>query len=220
MPTCCSPFERATEQQFNSKRAGEELARYRDKGPGPTTRSLLDGIRQLAPPGNGLLLDVGSGIGSLAFELLKNGGVSRAVGVDASPAYIDAAVEEAQRRGCANLIEFVQGDFVAIAGRLPRATIVTMDRVVCCYPSFEALLSTALEHAERCVALSYPRDVWYVRAALMLENAGRLLHRNPFRTFVHSAAHMRELIAHAGFHLVSRRETWVWCSDVYLRRNA
>jgi hypothetical protein len=46
---------------------------------------------------------------------------------------------------------------------------VALDRVVCCYPSWERLLDAALGHAERCLALSYPRDAWYVRLGMTLE---------------------------------------------------
>ena len=71
-------------------------------------------------------------------------------------------------------------DFVEAASELPSASIVTLDRVVCCYPSCEQLLDVALGHAERCVALSYPRDIWYMRAGMMLENGQRWLARNSF----------------------------------------
>jgi hypothetical protein len=92
-----------------------------------------------------------------------------------------------------------------------------LDRVVCCYPSYEALLNPALRHAEKCFALSYPRDVWYVRLGVLLENAHRRLTKNPFRTYVHPAARMEDVIRSAGFELSTRRETWMWSVDVYTR---
>jgi hypothetical protein len=91
--------------------------------------------------------------------------------------------------------------------------------VVCCYPSYEPLLDAALRHADRCLALSYPRDVWYVRAAIAVENRLRWLVRNPFRTFVHPLSMMERTIRQAGFELSSRRETWIWSADVYTRRS-
>jgi hypothetical protein len=114
-------------------------------------------------------------------------------------------------------VRFEHADFVSIASELPAATLVTLDRVVCCYPYYEALLNAALSHAEKCLALSYPRDVWYVRLGVTLENAQRRLTRNPFRTFVHPAAQMENVIRSAGFELCTRRETWMWSVDVYKR---
>jgi hypothetical protein len=121
-------------------------------------------------------------------------------------------------RGQANAVRFVHADFVDVAPQLPSASIVTLDRVVCCYPSCEPLLDAALEHAERCLALSYPRDVWYVRLGMTLENGQRRLARNNFRTFVHPMTTIEETIRRAGFRLSRRRETWMWSADIYLRQ--
>ena len=215
MSACCSAFDRAADQQFNEKKATEELTRYRTKGPGPTTRLLQQGLDQ-AGILSGTLLDIGSGIGSLTFGLLDRG-VTHAVAIDASSAYNAVARQEATRLGRAEAVRFVHADFVSVAAELPAATLVTLDRVVCCYPSYEALLNAALHHAEHCLALSYPRDLWYVRLGVMLENAQRRMTKNPFRTFVHPAARMEELIRSAGFERSTRRETWMWAVDVYTR---
>jgi magnesium-protoporphyrin O-methyltransferase len=164
----------------------------------------------------GTLLDIGSGIGALTFGLLEQG-VARAVAVDASSAYNAVARREAERRGRADVVHFVHADFVAVASALPAATIVTLDRVVCCYPSYEALLDAALRHTDVYLALSYPRDVWYVRLAIKLENAQRRLTGNVFRAFVHPAGRMNQVIRRAGFELSGRWETWMWAVDLYSR---
>jgi SAM-dependent methyltransferase len=215
MSACCSAFARAADQQFNEKKAAEELKRYRTKGPRPTTRLLQEGLAH-AGTLRGTLLDIGSGIGSLTFGLLERG-ITRAVAVDASSAYNAVARQEAERLGRADLVRFVHADFVSVAPELPAATVVTLDRVVCCYPSYEALLNAALCHAEMCLALSYPRDVWYVRLGLTLENTQRRLTKNSFRTFVHPARRIEDLIQSAGFGLTTRQETWMWSVDVYTR---
>jgi SAM-dependent methyltransferase len=218
MSTCCPAFECAADHQFNEKKATEELTRYRAKGPGPTTRLLQQGLEQ-AGTLSGTLLDIGSGIGSLTFGLLERG-VTYAVAVDASSAYNAVARQEAARLGRTDAVRFVHADFVSVASELPAATLVTLDRVVCCYPSYEALLNAAVRHAEQSFALSYPRDTWYARFAVMLENAQRRLRKNPFRTFVHPAARMERLIRSAGFELSTRQETWMWSVDVYTRRDS
>jgi magnesium-protoporphyrin O-methyltransferase len=215
MPGCCSPFEVAANQQFTRAKVAQELKRYHEHGPGPTTRLLVDGIARSGALG-GTVLDIGAGIGGLTFALLEHGATA-AVVVDAAAAYVEAARDEAAQRGQSDAIRFVHADFAAASSELPSATIVTLDRVVCCYPSCEHLLRAAVAHAERCLALSYPRHVWYVRLAMMLENGQRWLARNPFRTFVHRTARIEKTIARAGFRLVSRNETWMWSADVYVR---
>jgi magnesium-protoporphyrin O-methyltransferase len=215
MAGCCSPFACAANQQFNQKKVVQELKRYRQKGPGRTTRLLVDGIAASGAT-IGTVLDVGSGIGGMTFALLERG-ASSAVAVDASAAYVGAARDEAGRRGRTGAIRFVHADFVVAADELPSASIVTLDRVVCCYPSCRQLLDAVVAHADHCLALSYPRDVWYVRAGMGLENGQRWLTRNSFRTFVHPVSVIEDTITRAGLRLSSRRETWMWSADVYVR---
>jgi tRNA G37 N-methylase Trm5 len=159
MSACCSTFEGAADQQFNEQKVAKELAQFRKKGPGPTTRLLERGIAEAGTLG-GVVLDVGSGFGALTFRLLDRG-MSGAIAVDASAASTRAGKEEAERRGCAQSVQFVHGDFVDVAPRLPRSSVVALDRVVCCYPSCEALLDAVVRCADRCVGgvVSSPRVV-------------------------------------------------------------
>ena len=218
MSCSCCAFDNAADQHFTAEKVQKELSRYRTKGAGPTTRRLRDGLA-VARVGGGTVLDIGGGFGGLSFELLDLG-MDRAIVVDASSAYLAAASDEAGRRGRAQSMQFVQGDFVQLADRLPASTVVTLDRVVCCYPDYESLLQEAVRHAERALALSYPRDRWFIRIGMWLENAMRKRSGNPFRTFVHPVAGMEQIVERSGFERRSRLCSIVWCSDVYMRRKA
>ena len=212
--SCCS-FGDAAEAQFSAKKVAAELAEYRKHGPGATTRMLRDGLTSTRQT-TGRLIDVGAGFGALTHELLDRG-MTAPVLVEASSAYLRAATEEATRRGRAHAIDYVHGDFVAVADRLPSATVVTLDRVVCCYPSYASLLEAAVRHAERGVALSYPRDRWFVRLGLAFENGLRRWRGNPFRAYVHSPSAMARTLNRAGFVLACRRRTLKWYADVFVR---
>lgn len=165
------------------------------------------------------MLDIGAGIGALSFELLAAGTV-RATAVDAAPAYLAAAREEAGGRNLSDRLELVHGDFVTVARDIPPADVVAMDRVICCYPAYEPLLAAALGHSRRLFAFSYPHDRWYNRGFVALMNAWRGLFRNPYRGFVHSVAGMRALLERSGFSAVSRRTTLVWAVELYARTDA
>jgi SAM-dependent methyltransferase len=212
---CCCEFACAVDTQFTRKKAARELASYRKSGPGITTTFLRDGLAK-AGLTSGSLLDVGAGVGALTFELLDRG-IRSAVAVDASGPYLAAAIEEAARRERSNALRFVHGDFVEVAATLAPADVVTLDRVVCCYPDCRPLLNEAVRHATRGFALSYPRERSFVKFGVRIENAVRRLRSNPFRTFVHPVAEMERVIRGAGFVLASRHQTTAWAADLYAR---
>lgn len=106
------------------------------------------------------------------------------------------------RRGRSDSTRFVQGDFLDVSGQLSSADIVTLDRVVCCYPEYERFLEASLRHAGRIFALSYPLDLWYVRMWVSLQNVARAIIRNAFRSFIHPVSAMENVIRREGFTLL------------------
>jgi SAM-dependent methyltransferase len=214
MVCSCSNFPEAAERQFTAEKAAKELQAYRKGRVGPTTRVLRDSIVELGLS-DGSLLDIGGGVGALTFELLDRG-ITKALVVDASGAYVAAAREEAARTGRIESSTIVQGDLLELGGNLPVVDLVTLDRVVCCYPGYEPMLREAARHATRGLALSYPRDRWFVRSGMWIENARRA-RKSGFRTFVHPPAKMQQAIERVGFKLAQRRNTLVWTIDVFVR---
>ncbi|MGH7583378.1 MAG: class I SAM-dependent methyltransferase [Gemmatimonadales bacterium] len=202
-------------QQFGEARAQKDLAAYLSSGPSSTTRGLVEGLRA-AGGLHGSVIDIGSGVGALALELL-DAGASSAICVDLSAAFLDVARAEAARRGFLDRISWHEGDFVTLAPSLPPADVVVLDRVVCCYRGFESLLTLAATHSGRFVAFSYPRDRWYVRVMFHAGNLLRRVRRNAFTAFVHPPATMERLVLAQGFARVSRRESAVWRVAVYRR---
>ena len=151
MDRCCGHQE-----AFGEKTAKRDLRRYRRKGPRKTTRQLLDALRERGLD-HASVLDIGGGVGVIEHELLDRG-ASRAQAVDASRAYLRAAREEAERRGHADRLEQHAGDFVELADTVEPADVVTLDRVICCYPEVDALVSLSAAHARRAYGVVYPRD--------------------------------------------------------------
>jgi hypothetical protein len=137
--------------------------------------------------------------------------------VEASNAYLHTARQQAERRGLGGRVTFAEGDFVALASGLAPADLVTMDRVVCCYPSARPLLTAGLAHARRDFAFSYPRERWYMRAVTAVQNARRRVRHNQFRTYVHSVALMHTIAIQQGFALHRRRRTLAWVIEVWRR---
>ncbi len=215
MACSCSSVITSTARHFDERRVRKELAAYRSAGPGPTTHGLLRQLGAVEPlPAS--VLEIGSGIGALSLELLQ-AGVQRAICVDLSAAALAANAEEAHRRGVADRITRVEADFVAIAPSLPSADLVALDRVVCCYPAYVPLLEQATAHSHHLLAMSYPRDRWWVRLVLWVENAWRRIRGDQFRAFVHSPAAMEDLIRGRGFRRVRAVATFGWQMELYVR---
>jgi len=211
---CCAGYC-AAEAQFNHKVAERDLRRYRRRGPDATTRLMLAELRRWPLEGR-RLLDVGGGIGVISKELAGTG-IASATIVEASPAYLEVARREAGSQYGSRPTQFILGDFAVIAGTLPDADVVTLDRVVCCYPDAEALLQQAAERARQLLAFTYPQDRWYVRTLIVLENLWLRLTGKEFRAFVHATERMGAMLEAAGLVRATRRETLVWTLDLYRR---
>jgi len=211
---CCTGYC-AAEAQFNHKVAKRDLRRYRRRGADATTRLMLAELRHWPLEGRHLL-DVGGGIGVISGEL-SDARVASAVTVEASPAYLEVARREVGPKYGSRPTQFVLGDFAAIAGTLPDADVVTLDRVVCCYPDPEALLGAAAARTRQVLAFTYPRDRWYVRTMFAFGNFWLRLTGKKFRAFVHGPEQMAAVLEAAGLVRATQRKTLVWMLDLYQR---
>ncbi len=212
MPSCqCCGIE----DQFDRERAEQDLRRYHRRGPLPTTRRLLRALGE-RPRTGATLLDIGGGVGVIHHELLRRG-FAAATHVDRSQAFIDVAREEAANAGHASQVDFVHGDFRAVAASLEPADVVTLDRVVCCDPDFASLLPLAASRARHALGVSFPRDRWYVRWVVFCSNAWRRLRGSDFRVYVHSPAAMGSLLRRLGLHRTHTDVTIVWSIEVWER---
>jgi hypothetical protein len=200
------------EQEFNEADARKTLKRFRRRGPDPTTQLLIDGVREALnntrPPGV-TLLDVGAGIGAIHHELLTKG-VDHAVHVDASSAHLAVAREETVRRGHSASVEFVLGDFVDLANLIAPADVVTLDRVICCYPDMPRLVRLSAEHTRRLFGAVYPRGNFWMRTGLVVINLIMRIKRSPFRVFHHDPVEIDAVLRSTGLQRrrIQRRLGW------------
>ena len=213
MPCNCCQMENNT---FGEDSAKADIKSYRKRGPAEQTKLILGAVRSLGLK-NAELLDIGGGIGVIHHELLED--VAReATHVDASSAYLKVAKEEASRRGHADRVSYVHADFTDVAQDIPTADIVTLDRVVCCYPDFRGLLKAAAEHGRRAIALTYPREVWYLKLGFKIVNFFQGLGKDPFRIFIHPIEEIDRILKREGFEQVSIQQLFVWEMACYQRK--
>jgi predicted TPR repeat methyltransferase len=192
---------------FSQRIAERELRQYRKNGPRFSTRLLL---RAIGRPGDKAttLTDIGSGIGAIPHELLK-AGLAHATVVDASAAYLRASENEAVRRGHRDRLTYYHGDFVELATSLAPTDIVTLDRVICCYPDMEKLVEASSAKARQLYALVYPRERWTTKAGSTLLNAFLRLRGGAFRVYVHPSSAVDAVLRRQGFQRDDYRQTFL-----------
>ena len=200
---------------YDGLNADADLQRWRDGRLNQVTRELIAIIQRLGIEG-ARVLDIGAGVGAVHVGLLEAGAAS-AVDVDASREFLATARAEADRRGLNGRVEYRYGDVVELAGELPAADIVTLDAVICCYPSRELLLAAATRSRPRLVGISYPRDVWWMRLFMRLYNLVQVLRRSPARYFIHRHAQLERWMTGAGYRNAHEGGIPVWRVVLYRR---
>lgn len=212
---CCCPHS-VSAGKFFSLFARRYRKRFARKGFEPSQIQLLTGLQQ-AGFTDATLLEVGSGVGHLHQHLLESGAAS-AVGIDLAPKMVAEAIDWARERGLSDRTRYIEGDFMDLEADIDPAEIVILDKVVCCYPDAEGLIQAALGKTQRVLALTYPRDRWYVRLGMALVVSGLYLFRSDFRPYVHDPEDIERWITTAGFHKTYEATTISWLTQIYQRQ--
>jgi len=137
--------------------------------------------------------------------------------VDASPAYLSAARAEAATQGYRDRMRYVEGDFVTLAPQIDGADVVTLDRVVCCYPNMPALIDASASRARRLYGLVFPREHLLMVIGAFFLNVFQRLRRRPFRVFLHGTAAVDARIRSHGLRRVWHGRSFFWQAHLYLR---
>ena len=211
---CCQC--QGIETLFNQNRVERELKKYRKKGPGKPTRILLEAIQTVAGVKGLSLLDIGGGFGAIQSELFKSN-LSRATEVEGSSAYLLAAKEEAEQQGYLDKVNFIQGDFVEMVKEISTADIVTLDKVICCYPDLQKLVGLSSQKAGKIYGVIYPVDTWWMKFGVRIPNFFFKIKHNPFRLYVHPTQAIEALIRKSGLKRKFYCKLFMWHVAVYQR---
>src|SRR5262249_25066720 len=160
----------------------------------------LDGAR---------VLEIGGGIGAIQADLLAKGARTGEV-VELVPAYEPYARELAQEKGFSKRRAFPVADVLEDAHAVAPATIVILNRVVCCSPDGIRLTAIAARLSERVLLLSFPRDRMLTRTfAKAVNGVMRILGRS-FRTYLHPRAALFAAAQEAGAKLTRTGHNLLW----------
>jgi Methyltransferase domain len=155
------------------------------------------------------VLEIGGGIGEIELELLR-AGAEHATNVELSGAYEQEGRALLEQAGLGGRVEWRYGDVATDRELAPPADVVVLNRVVCCYPDMPALVDAAAEKTKRALALSFPRDTWFMRMGLRAINTWSWLRRSDFRFFVHAPAEIVATASANGLRLVGEHRGRLW----------
>ena len=212
MSSCCAPRYRRV---FGKRQARRDARRYRRKGLDETAQRIVDGVAERGVS-DATVLEVGGGVGAIDIELLK-AGAREATVVELSAEYDEEAAGLLAENQLEGRVVRRHGDFVEVGDVIEPADVVVMHRVVCCYPDPEALVGAAALHAGRLLALSFPRETWWIRIGWYAVDAWfRLVYR--FESYVHAHSTILGAAGRAGFTPVREQTGWLWHVAVLERR--
>jgi magnesium-protoporphyrin O-methyltransferase len=211
--SCCTPSGYRT--VFGADAAERDARRYRRKGLAGSARWLLERLLATGLAGRSVL-EIGGGAGGLQVELIR-AGADRATNVEIVDAYEGAARTLIAERGLGERIERRVGDIAVRGADAPTADIVVLHRVLCCYPDASALMAAACEHSRDRVAVTVPRESWWVKLGFAAENTWFRARRIGFRAYVHPIAPMLDVAAANGFRAAGVHRGRLWASIILTR---
>jgi hypothetical protein len=159
-------------------------------------------------------LDIGGGVGAIQWEFLKKGG-SSTQGVDSSTAYLEVAKSYAMENNFSDQTRLLFGDMVDKSNEIEVSDLVTLDKVVCCYPDYKLLLATALSKCNERIVLTYPIGGPISKFVNFLSEIYLYFKNNPFRSFVHSPREIENFIVSQGFTPVQKTISFPWHVQAY-----
>jgi magnesium-protoporphyrin O-methyltransferase len=162
------------------------------------------------------VLEIGGGIGDLQIELVE-AGAAHATNIEIIDTYESAAGTLIGERGFEQRIDRHISDFALEANAAPTADLVVMHRVICCYADPDTLVAAACEHSSDRVAITIPRESWWVKLSFATMNAWFRVRRIGFRAYVHPIERMTSVAASHGFHSTDEHHGRMWTSMILHR---
>jgi hypothetical protein len=201
---------------FGPRVARRSLERYRKRGLDRPERRLLATLSPSDVSGASIL-EIGGGIGALQAELL-HAGAERGEVVELVDAYEPYARELAREQGLSERSRFRIVDILEDSAAVKPASIVILNRVVCCSPDGLELTELAGRLTRRALLLSFPRDRRLVRVGLRLVNVWQRLSRSSFRVFLHPPAALLAAAEAQGLRIAVHERGRLWELATLTRR--
>ena len=206
MGGCCEPD--GYDDMFGSKFSRHVARRYRRRGLDKTAARMVSWLADQGVEGSSVL-EIGGGVGGIQLELLRRG-ASRATNLELVDAYDEDAAALAADAGLGDRVTRRRLDIVESPDEVEPHDIVVLHRVVCCYPDYDRLLTTAADHATRLLVFSHPPRNLPNRVVVRIENLLFRLRRMSFRTYLHPPEELASVPRRRGLRDGHQHRGLVW----------
>jgi 16S rRNA G966 N2-methylase RsmD len=206
MGDCCG--QAGYQTVFGERFAKWVASKYRKRGLDPTQRRMVAfltdrGIKDAS------VLEIGGGVGEFQIELLSHG-AREATNLEISHGYETQAAALLERSAMTDRVTRRFVDIATSPDEVEPADVVVLHRVVCCYPEYERLLSSAASRAKRLLVYSHPPRNLLTGAFVRFANLLLRVPAKDFRLFVHPPAAMAAAAQAEGLSVSYRHRGLVW----------
>lgn len=147
---------------------------------------------------------------------MRNGTVS-IVGFDLSGTAVQEANGYAKEAGFEDRARFEVGDGAVV--QMPSSDVVVMDKVLCCYPDYDALLKNASDSSKQMLGFIIPRDEGWVkpfmRCGAAIINLVERLRKTGFKFYLHPLGSIHRQLVEKGFEQAEKAKSRVWLIFLY-----
>ena len=214
--SCCLPQNpKSSIGKLFSKMAKKYTKRFKKRGLESSQQNLLDGLNQANYSGD-KILEIGCGVGFFHQLLIKGGAIS-ATGFDLSDTMIEEAKKLADENNLAEQTNYQVANFAEVYKDVAMHDLTILDKVICCYPQSEDLVTKSVQKTNKTYAVIYPRLTLFNKIGFQLLTLAMIIIRSDFRPFLYSPNDIESWITRNGFEKSTESNNFIWLSQVYTR---
>lgn len=178
-------------------------------------KSMKQQVKSIINAQPDLVLDVGSGPGSLIIQLLEQG-VDSAIGLDLSDSMNDIALRRLKQRNWEDKVKLLKGDFLTTdIDKTPDA--ISLHRVLCCHPDRNAMLQKSVTYQPKTITVTIPRD-WKILRMVVGIIGLIAKFTDSFRPYIHSQKSVDEKMTKLGYYKENQEKDWWWVTTTYKQK--
>ncbi|MHA2249730.1 MAG: class I SAM-dependent methyltransferase [Candidatus Kariarchaeaceae archaeon] len=177
-----------------------------------SARMHIESIQEVNPKS---AIDVGCGAGDILLGIASNG-LEAVYGIDLSKESLILAEKRVEKFGNVERAQFFQENFASMDPI--EVDGVSFHRSLCCHPDLEGMLKQSLACNPQVIAITVPRNRFYVKGLFGIARGFFKIARKEFRPYVHSQRLIDEKLHAANYQKTQQKKGFFWEVSIYRRK--